>query len=364
MGEKFRVAVIGAGMIAYEGHLPAWKNLSDDVEVVGIADPRLEAAQKTADEYDIPHVFQDPAEMLEKLKPDITSVCTPNAYHKDWTIASLEAGSHVVCEKPLTGRYSDALEMFATAEQNGRILFPAQGMRFKQEFLKAHEVVVSGLLGDIYYIELHALRRRGIPTWGSFHRKSSNLGGPLMDLGVHFIDAAFWLMGNPRVCAVSGMTYTKFGNRDEGLEVDVAASGAYAGVASPQTFDHREFDVEDFCSGFIRMENGATMIMKVGWAANLPDNFNLHLAGTEGGLSLRPMTVYTRLGQHVADITPHVPAERAATFPGHWRMMANIVAALQGKEEAVVKPEETLNVIRAIDGLYQSAEQKKEIIFD
>lgn len=364
MRSKLRVAVIGAGMIANEAHLPAWKNLPQDVEVVGVADLRIEAAQYTAKQYDIPHIYQDPAVMLDELQPDITSICTPNAYHKSWTIAALKAGSHVACEKPLTGSYADALEMFATADRCGKQLFPCQSMRFKREFMKAFEIASARMLGEVYYAEVHALRRRGIPTWGSFHKKAQNLGGSLMDLGVHFLDATLWLMGNPKVTAVSGQTYTRFGNRDEGLEVDIAASGAYAGVSNPQTYDYKEFDVEDFCSGFMRMENGATMILKVGWAANLPTMFNVHMAGTEGGLSLRPMTVYTTLGKHVADITPHVPPDREATFPGHWGMMANIVDVLHGEAEPVVKREEVLNITRAIEGIYTSSEKKKEITFD
>ena len=129
--KPYRVAVIGTGMIANAAHLAVLTHLKGRgvVDVVGVADVRPEAVRETAARYHIPAEYTDPQRMLEELRPDVTAVCTPNAYHKQWSIAALRAGSHVICEKPMTVIYHDAIEMFGVAEKCGKLLFPAQRQR-------------------------------------------------------------------------------------------------------------------------------------------------------------------------------------------------------------------------------------------
>ncbi|HEY3340715.1 MAG TPA: Gfo/Idh/MocA family oxidoreductase, partial [Anaerolineae bacterium] len=342
-------------------HLPAWKALPNDVEVVGVADIREEAARESAQRYAVPKAYTDPQKMLDELSPDIVSVCTPNVYHKEWTIAALKAGANVLCEKPLTLTYAGAQEMFQTAKDCGRMLYPSQSMRFMSHFSAAKEMVTEGRLGEIYYAEVNSIRRRGIPKWGFFHMKKHNAGGPVCDLGVHTIDAVLWIMGNPKVKAVSGMTYAKLGHLDEGLVTSLEESGAPIGVFTPRPYDYHEFDVEDFASGYIRLENNTTLAMKTSWAVNMPESFDLTVAGTQGGIQLPPLKLFTNQGRYQVEVAPKVLPDPKVAFSGHYGMTANMIRALRGEEEMVVKPEQTLTVVRIIELMYRSAQEGREI---
>jgi predicted dehydrogenase len=361
---RLRTAVIGTGMIANAGHIPGWKNLAADIELVGVADPRQEAAEETARRHGIPQSYADPQRMLSELQPDIVSVCTPNMYHKQWSIAALQAGAHVLCEKPIATSHQDAVEMYAAAESAGRVLSVSQTLRFLGAFATAKELAQSGRLGEPYYAEARCIRRRGIPTWGMFHMQEHNAGGPLFDLGVHMIDLMFWIMGNPRAVAASGATWTKFGNRDEGLHTSVAESGAPLGLFTPRPYDHREFDVEDFATGQIRLANQALVNITACWAANLPESFEILIAGTEGGLLLPSLKLITNLGRYQSEVVPKVLPDPDVTFFGHWGATRNFVRAVRGQEALIVQSGEVLNVIRAIEGLYQSAAAGREVRLD
>jgi predicted dehydrogenase len=362
MKDKFRVAMIGTGMIGQIAHIPAWQALGDDVELVAAADILPDRAEKAAAHFDIPHAYGDWQAMLDEVEPDIVSVCTPNVYHQEPTIAALEAGAHVLCEKPISTSAANAEAMFDAAEAAGRELFVTQTARFNGGSMAAKAFAEDGKLGEIYYAETAALRRRGIPTWGVFHIKEHNAGGPVYDLGVHMIDLLFWIMGNPRAVAVSGQTYTKFGNLDENLATSLADSGAPAGVLTPRPYDYREFDVEDFASAYIRLEGDATVVLRTSWAANVPDNpGKTFILGTKGGLQLNPLQVIANVERYQANIDLKVPADRDVPFSGHHWCMQHALRVLRGEEEKIVKRDEVLNVMRVLDGIYKSAELGREV---
>ena len=366
MGAKpYRVAVIGTGMIAQMAHIPAWQALGEDATIVAVADIIEERARRIAEHFGISAAYGDWQRMLDEVRPDIVSVCTPNVHHKAPTIAALKAGAHVLCEKPVSVSVADAEEMFDVAEAVDRELFVTQTARFNHESMAAKELADEGRLGEMYYAETAALRRRGIPTWGVFHIKEHNAGGPVFDLGVHMIDLLFWIMGNPRVVAVSGQTYTKFGNIDEKLATSWADSGAPVGVLTPRPYDYREFDVEDFASAYIRLKGGATVVLRTSWAANVPENpAKTFVLGTKGGLQLHPLQYIANVGRYQADINLKVPSGPDKPFSGHYWAMAHALRVLRGEEEKIVKRDEVINVMRALEGIYRSAELGREVLLD
>ena len=363
--EKLKVGIIGTGMIATSGHIPAWRDLPDDVEVIGVADILADRAKLIADSEGIPHAYGDWEKMLAELDLDIVSVCTPNSYHRAQSVAALQAGAHVLCEKPIATSHADAAAMFEAAEAAGKVLFVGQSSRFRNRSIAAKEIVDSGRLGEIYFAETFYLRRRGIPQWGQFHMKEHSGGGPIYDLGVHAIDLLYWLMGNPAVRAVSGATYTKLGNRDEHLATSLADSGAFLGVLTPRPYDFKDYDVEDMAAGFIRLAGGASVAFKTSWAANVPRNFgSTMILGTEGGLVMEPLTLVTNMGSYQVNVEAQVPDDEHGPFSGHWGETAHLVRVVRGEEELSVRPEEVLNVMRTLDALYQSSAEGREVRFD
>lgn len=363
--EKLRIGIIGTGMIATSGHIPAWKDLPEDVEIAGVADILADRAELIARREGIPHAYGDWEKMLAELDLDIVSVCTPNAYHKAQAVAALQAGAHVLCEKPVATSYADAVEMFAAAAAAGRTLMVGQSSRFRNRAAAAKEIVDAGRLGEIYFAETYFLRRRGVPKWGQFHMKEHSGGGPIYDLGVHAIDLLYWLMGGPKVLAVSGATYTKLANQDEHLAESLADSGAFVGVLTPRPYDAKDYDVEDMAAGFIRLEGGATVAFKTSWAANVPKNTGATmLLGTAGGLVLEPLTLVANMGSYQVNVEAKVPDDEHGPFSGHWGETAHLVQVIRGQAELIVKPAEVLSVIRTLDALYQSAAEGREIQLD
>ena len=246
------------------------------------------------------------------------------------------------------------------------MLFITQTARFSGDSFAAKEYASQGMLGDMYYAETATIRRRGIPKWGVFHIKEFNAGGPVYDIGVHALDMLIWVMGNPKVTAVSGQTVLKFGNKDEDLATSLFDSGADAGLLfEPRPYDYREFDVEDFASGYMRLENGGSLVLRTSWAANVEQGAgSTFILGTGGGLMFNPLRYIANQGRYMTDSTPQVPTMRGKAFSGHFRYMKHAVSVLRGEEEKIVKREEVLNVIRALDALYESAEVGHEVRID
>jgi predicted dehydrogenase len=362
---KLKVGVIGTGMVAVSGHIPAFKTVSEEAELVAVADALEDRARLVAKTEGIPRAYGDWRKMLAEADLDAVIVCTPNAYHKEQSMAALEAGCHVLCEKPVATSRADAAAMFDAAERAGRVLFVGQSTRFMPQSRAAKEICADGRLGEMYFAETFYLRRRGVPTWGQFHMKEHSGGGPIYDLGVHAIDLLYWLMGNPKASAVSGVTFTKLANRDEGLATSLADSGAPLGVLTPRPYDWREFDVEDMASGFIRLAGGGAVAFKISWAANVPRNHGgTMILGTEGGLTLDPLTLVTNMGRYQVNVEPQVGAGRQVDFAGHYDQAAHFVRVIRGQEDLIVRPEEVLNVMATLDALYASAAEGREIALE
>lgn len=370
MSKKYRIAVIGTGMIANCAHLPAIDNLRKQglAEIVACADIRPEAAEETANRWGIGEWFADPQEMLDKYagQLDIVSVCTPNNYHKPWSIAAMKAGANVMCEKPMALTYKDAKEMFAVADELGKVLFPCQSRRWTNDMVFCKDAMEQAQIGKPYFADISFCRRYGIPSWGMFHMKEENGGGPYCDLGVHFVDSLLWMCGNPRVEAVSGMSYDVLGHQGKDIMINIKESGAHSGtVFTPRPYDHKEFSVEEAAMGTIRLEGGFLVNFKFTWALNYPTSSSFVVCGPEGGIDAKAMKLYKNVGHYQAETDLKYFDNRkynyVTSFDGHWYMYEHVLNVLEGKEERIVKPEETLNVVASIECFYRSAAENREV---
>lgn len=360
-----KVAIIGCGMIANVAHIPAYRNLGDKVELVAVCSASATSARDTAQRHSIPNWYTDAEEMLQKEKPDLVSVCTPNGLHKEMTMLALSYGAHVACEKPIAFTYAEAKEMFDYARKQDRVLFACQVVRYNQEYQFAKEMMEQGVLGDVYFSEFSLIRRRGVPKWGAFHRKDANGGGVLCDLGVHLIDAALWVMGGPEFVSISGTASSHIARNEQGVLTSLAESGAPAGVFNAKTYSPEEFEVEEFAAGNLRLANGCCINFKTSWAVNLPPEYSMSFAGSKAGLLLPKMELLSTMGKYQTNIQPRLFPEESRfaneAFPGHSYLFENAVDHILTGLPLAVKPEETLRVAAIIDAFYLSAAENREV---
>ncbi|PWU69458.1 Gfo/Idh/MocA family protein [Gracilibacillus dipsosauri] len=342
---KLRVGLIGAGGIATSVHLPAYHSVSDQVEVVAIADVAYERAKQVAEEKGIPHAFDQYEKMLKEVELDAVSVCVPNKFHKDATIAALQAGCHVLCEKPPAMNQQEAKEMEDAQAASGKLLMYGFHYRYQAETQAAKRFIDAGELGEIYAGRVHAIRRRGIPGWGVFTNKELQGGGPLIDIGVHMLDTALYLMGYPEPSVVLGQTHQQLGTKK--------------GVGLLGAWDYENFTVEDMAIGMITFKNGASLVLESAFAANVEKNdlMQVSLMGNQGGADIFPLKMYQEKHETLLDITPaYLPKVNAHETEIHV-FVADCLAGNVTGEYA----KQGTNIQKIIDGLYQSAETGKAV---
>lgn len=191
---KLRAGIVGCGGIANGKHLPAMQK-SGLYEVVAFCDIIIERAQETKEKFgtEDAKVFEDYRELL-KEDLDVVYVTTPNRSHAEISIAAMEAGRDVMCEKPMAKNYAEAQKMVETAERTHRVLNIGYQNRYRTDSLYLKEMCKSDELGEIYFAKAHALRRRAVPTWGVFLNEEEQGGGPLIDIGTHALDLTLWMM--------------------------------------------------------------------------------------------------------------------------------------------------------------------------
>jgi len=270
--KRLKVGIIGCGGIANGKHMPSIKavNMSD---MVAFCDLIEERAVKAAKEYGVPgaKVYTDYKELLADPEIDVVHVCTPNRSHAEISIDALHAGKHVMCEKPMAKCAADARLMVKAAQETGKKLTIGYQHRHKASAQYLKSIIGRGDLGDMYYAEALAVRRRGTPNWGVFLNEYEQGGGPLIDIGTHSLDLTLYLLNNYKPRMVVGTTFKKLTNPDQ---------------ANPWgPWDEKQHTMEDSAFGFIVMENGATIILESSWALNTTLNREAvtSVCGTLGG---------------------------------------------------------------------------------
>lgn len=355
MTTPLRIGVVGAGAIATLGHIPGFQRLPG-VTVAAICDANVARAQSVAAQFGVPAVYEDYQKLLAEADIDAITVAVPNALHAPVTLAALEAGKHVLCEKPLATSVEDGKAMVAAAERAGKILAVNMHNRLRTEMIMLRAMIAEQRLGAINYADARWLRRSGIPGFGSwFTRRELAGGGVLMDTGVHMLDLMMWLLGFPEVRGVRGVTQSVHGARGRGLGgwgVDRVAGGT--------------FDVEDFAALSLRLAGGGMINVEVSWAVYGPDEERVQLIGDEGGADVfvnmygreTPLRLFREESGQLMDVIPVLQR-----LPGsEWdRSMASFAAALRNEAAPITTGAEAFQILRLLDATYRSAAEGREI---
>ena len=337
---KVRCAVIGLSMGGW--HVDCYR-ASEHGEVVAVVDIDPQRLASHAEKLGADNCFTDYRKMLKKIKPDLVSVALPNYLHMPVTIDCFEAGAHVLCEKPMATTVEEALCMRDAAERCHRQLGMNFNQRFSPDGRSLKEFVDAGRLGEIYHAYTCWTRRDGIPRFGGwFGQRKLSGGGPLIDLGVHRIDLAMWLMGYPEVLAVSGITHSRIG----------VPRAKAVGL---------KFDVEDFATGLVRLKNGISLLVEASWAGHQreADGVTMRILGTEGGLEQSDRLWYISSqssSKYISQITPDASDRRTTCSE-----MARCVAT---GELYSAPAEHGIKVQRILNGLYTSMQESREITYD
>lgn len=277
-GERghLRVGVVGCGQIAETAHLPNFAQLPD-VDLVAVADRDRERAERCSRAFSVPSAFDSFETMLGESDLDALSICVPNKFHAPYAIAALNTGVHVLCEKPPAMTGEEAAAMAAAAQLNGKVLSFGFHYRWSVGAQTVKRFVNARDLGGIHAASAVSLRRRGIPGWRTFDDKDTQDGGPLMDIGVHVLDLALWLMGYPRPSVVLATTHRGIGSRE--------------GVGAMGAWDWRNYSVEDMVRGMICFDNGASLLLETSFAANVGEEERIQVSDGRpgrGGCSAAP----------------------------------------------------------------------------
>jgi predicted dehydrogenase len=339
-----RIGIIGAGGIAQGAHLPNYKRLGQKVELVAVSDVSKEKAKEAAERFDIPRTYESFEDMLKEEELDAVSVCTPNKFHKPAVIAALKAGCHVLCEKPPAMSVDEAREMADVAQSSEKHLVYGFHYRHTPEVETLKRFINAGELGNVYAARVHAIRRRGIPGWGVFTNKALQGGGPLIDIGVHMLDTALYLMDFPNAVEVVGVTYQNIGKRP--------------GVGLFGSWDWQNYSIEDMARGFIRFDNGASIILETSFAANVEKDevMNVTLMGDQGGADVFPLKVYQEKHDSLVDLTPVYLPKRSSYEVEIERFVRLCRGEITLDEVPLCTADQGVKVQTILEAMYKSAE--------
>lgn len=345
MNKRIRIGIIGAGGIARKAHIPNYKTYSDLVEVVAVSNHNKGKAVECAENFDIPHAYESYQDMLHEMDLDAVSICTPNAFHAEQAIAALQAGCHVLCEKPPAISVTDAEKMEEEAKKAGKILTYGFHYRFTPEVETLKRFIDHEELGEIYTANAIWNRRRGIPGWGVFTNKELQGGGTLIDNGIHMLDAALFLMGYPEPKTVLGATYNNIGTRP--------------GVGLLGQWDWENFSVEDMARGMVTFTNGASLMIESAFASDIEkrEDRQVTVMGENGGAELFPLKIYQEKHETLLDIAPaHLEEQNPRE-----RIIHHFIECIVHNKQPSSTPRQGVIVQNIIEALYKSAKTGESV---
>lgn len=342
--KRLRMGIIGAGGIAQNRHIPAFLQMQHKVELTAVHDMNQQRAVEVAEKFGIPSVCENYHDVFKKV--DAVAICTPNKFHADISVAALEAGVHVLCEKPMAITAEECERMVQASRKAGKLLSIGYHYRYTEAGQLAKKAVMHNEIGDPLVVRVQALRRRKVPGWGVFTNKELQGGGSLIDFGCHMLDLAIWLLGESEPIELMGTTYNRLSKSPNQIN-------------DWGIFDHETFEVDDHVSAYITFENNVSMQFECSWAANIKeDKIHLSISGSEGGLNVYPFELYQpKLGKMMETTAEAKHDETAAGIA----QAENFVNSCLGEEELVVKPEEAMKVSKIIEAIYRSSETRSSV---
>lgn len=331
---KLRVALMGVGAIAQVVHLPVLNDL-DEVELTAVCDVDNVRANALAARFGIPHIFRNDEDVFRSDLIDAIIICTPSYLHEEQAIAALEAGKHVLVEKPLALSPESVERVIAAAERTGRTLMVAMNNRYRPDTVALRPFAQNGELGDVFLTRgawLNRKMRVVRPTWR--HRRATAGGGAMMDLGVQTLDLCLWILGFPEAASV--MTQMHY---PEGMEV------------------------EDTAGIIVRMKNGAGVSLTVSWSLVAErDRHYMRMLGTRGSGAISPLAVFKEIetGQMI-DVTPNVSLGRENLYTASYRQeLTHFIRVATGEIDEPL-PREQVQIMRIVEAAYRSFTEKREV---
>ncbi|RXZ81187.1 gfo/Idh/MocA family oxidoreductase [Paenibacillaceae bacterium] len=357
---QVKVGIIGCGGIATGKHMPSLAKVKE-AQMVAFCDIVRDRAEDAKNKYgnNESAVYENYHDLLQDPSIEVVHVCTPNDSHAEIAIAALEAGKHVMCEKPMAKTAADARKMLEVAKRTGKKLSIGYQNRFRADSRYLKQACQSGELGEVYYAKAHAIRRRAVPTWGVFLDEEKQGGGPLIDIGTHALDLALWMMDNYKPKAVLGRTYHKLSQNEN-------AANAWG------PWDPAKFTVEDSAFAMITMENGASIVLESSWALNSLDidEAKVSLSGTKAGADMKDGLRFN--GEHNSRLYVNkveLNSGGVAFYEGSSEDPAELEArawidSVINDTDLVVTAEQALVVSEILEAIYESARTGQAVYFN
>ncbi len=360
MNRTVKIGIIGCGGIANGKHMPSLSKV-EGAEMVAFCDLIAERAEAAKDQYGTPDakVYTDYHKLLADPEIEVVHVCTPNRSHAEISIDAMRAGKHVMCEKPMAKTAADAKRMVEVARETGKKLTIGYQHRQKASARYAKDYISGGELGEIYYANCYAIRRRGTPNWGVFLNEYEQGGGPIIDIATHSLDLTLYLMNNYEPAMVLGKTHKALNHPEAG---NIWGDN---GVSTTP--------LEEAASAIIVMKNGATILLETSWALNTDspiEEGSCRLCGTEAGLSIinNELKINRILNNRPFDTTVALGAGGVAFYdgaeaPAPVQEAQQWIDSVRNDTNPTVLPEQACVVSQILEAIYVSSKTGEAVRF-
>ncbi len=352
--KEVRIGLVGAGKIANDLHFPAYikaRENNDGVVLAAVCDIDIERAKAAAEKLGIEKYYASMDEMIADADIDAVDICTWNKAHVPLCIAAAKAGKHIMCEKPAAMTVEEMRELKAILEEKKLVYMLAVPGRFKTDAYALKERIDAGEFGEIYYAKTAYIRRRGEPT-GWFTDREYSGGGPIIDIGVHAIDAAWYLMGEPKPVRVSAKAFY------DKIKTEHVRTRVHAGAPSPNGDVHT---TEDSGSGVIYFDNGAQLFFEASWTIHLPDFRETIFAGTKSGaFRANPNVIYSEKDGALTDEKLEIPAPNF----GYDELMHFANCVKENNVNTIYNIDKAMQMQSILNAIYASSELGREVTID